>query len=103
MVEKRIVSDHFWSFLIGLLIGTTTGVFSGVVLVAVLHDVKLFEVLVGPPMGAGAVMHHGFGEQLVAITSQGLDVDGGGDAGHLCLPGSPCTPAPRQTSPRPPP
>jgi hypothetical protein len=39
MVEKRIVSDHFWSFLIGLLIGTTTGVFSGVVLVAVLARV----------------------------------------------------------------
>jgi hypothetical protein len=36
LTNIRRVSDHMWSFLIGILIGTTTGVFSGVVLVAVL-------------------------------------------------------------------
>ena len=33
ILRLRKVSDHFWSFLIGLLVGTTTGVFSGVALV----------------------------------------------------------------------
>jgi hypothetical protein len=40
MIARR-VSDHMWSFLIGILVGTTTGVFSGVLLVAVLARVGL--------------------------------------------------------------
>jgi hypothetical protein len=36
IIVRRAVSDHFWSFLIGLLVGTSTGVLSGVALVAVL-------------------------------------------------------------------
>lgn len=31
---KRKVSDYFWSFLMGLLVGVPTGMFSAVLLVA---------------------------------------------------------------------
>jgi hypothetical protein len=33
IVMAKKIDDHFWSFLIGLLIGTPTGMFSGVLLV----------------------------------------------------------------------
>lgn len=36
IMASRRVGDHFWSFLMGLLVGVPTGVFSGVLLVAVL-------------------------------------------------------------------
>lgn len=35
MAERRI-DDNLWAFLMGLLVGVPTGVFSGVILVAVL-------------------------------------------------------------------
>jgi hypothetical protein len=33
--NRHRVSDHLWSFLMGLLVGTSTGVFSGVILVMI--------------------------------------------------------------------
>jgi hypothetical protein len=33
MMSKPRVSDHFWAFLMGILVGVPTGVFGGVLLV----------------------------------------------------------------------